>query len=148
MSMTLLAALTLAASAIPPPPDAAHSTRVEHRGQPVDVDYRAALRVATRQVGMAPAARQSTQLCLWSVTADVSRAVARPGSGKPLTRTIASDRLFKGSRAGDCVAQRRAIGREVAGRDAEVNAHLAAVAARDRGQLAADLDAIDAFAAN
>jgi hypothetical protein len=120
----------------------AHTVRLNHRGGTIDVTYAAKVKVHRKQIGMSPPTRLSTARCIWAAEVDVERRMP----GVAAARTISSDKAIKGSRAGDCASNRKAIDEEVASRGDEVRTHLAAVADRDRRQLTAELDATEALA--
>lgn len=137
MSIILFAAL--AAAAIDAP--IAHRVTVQHRDTPVEIVYRADVATRTRQVGIAPAARPSTERCHWTATIVVAREVrvaGRPGTA--FDRVLPGERRLSGSRAGNCVAGRKAIAAEMAGKADEIRAHLIAAADGDRPMLLAALD--------
>jgi hypothetical protein len=116
-----------------------HSVRLEHRGTPVDVTYRATTRLAVRQVGAVTApGRPSTLRCTWRAHVHVDR-VARAGE-TVITRAIAGDTPITGTRAGWCSQQRKTIAEEVASRSTEVREQMIALAERDRTTVLAEID--------
>lgn len=142
MTMFMAAAMIAAGAASPAAPLPhttqihSHNVRIEHRGSPVDIAYRADVSVKHKQVGTAPPNRPSTARCRWTATVNVVRSVADAAP-----RAVESPHSFEGSRAGDCVTNRTAIAREVAGRGGEVRSHLLAAAERDRLHLLAEFNA-------
>lgn len=112
-----------------------HRTEVQHQGAAVELVYRGRAMIRSKQVGAASSTRVSAVRCAWRVHVAVDRTMG--GS----TRTVATDEILSGSRPGDCLANRRAIGEDVAARGEAVRAHVAAVAGRDRPQALAELEA-------
>ena len=135
MSLMIVAGLLLGAPQVD-----AHRIELDHRGQRVDVTYHSDLDIEHKQLGaVGPGGRASTLQCAWKARVSVQRE-ARSGAGHVLSRTIASDAPIEGRRAGWCKGQRDAIAQDVAARSGDVQAHLLAVAERDREALALELD--------
>lgn len=140
--MTILLAAMLSATALSgASPADTHSVRIEHRGNPIDVVYRADVAVKHKQIGHAPPNRQSTARCQWTATVNVVRSVANA-----TPRAVESPHSFSGSRSGDCVTNRTAIASEVADRGDTVRSHLMAAAERDKLHLLAELNAAGTMA--
>jgi hypothetical protein len=148
MNIPLWVAVSISALSVPAIantsqlPTSTHSVQLDHRGAAMQVTYDAKVKVHRKQIGMSPPNRMSTARCTWAATVAVERRM--PGAA--VARTVSSEKALKGSRPGDCATNRRAIDQEVASRGDEVQAHLAAVADRDRHQLMAELDAAEALA--
>lgn len=138
----LHATLALLAAGAPVDGAMTHDVTVRHRGADVTASYRASTRIATRQRGIAPPNRQSTQRCDWTAELVVERSIG----ASPL-RTVATDRSLTGTRPGGCMTVRPAIAREVAARRGAVRDRLVQVAEADRSDLIAELAAIDGVAA-
>lgn len=116
-----------------------HRTTIEHRGAPVNVDYRATTALSTRQVGMSPPTRTGGVVrCNWVAKVVVERKL---GAGNALTRVVDSELQLKGSQPGTCSSAKKTIGQDVASRDDEVRRHVLAVVERDRATLLAELEA-------
>lgn len=81
----------------------------------------------------------STLRCMWSANMTVHRE-ARATAGTMLTRSAARDGVIRGSRAGWCGTNRRAIAQEVAQRRDALHDHLQAVAQEDHPMLRAEMD--------
>jgi hypothetical protein len=142
MSM-IQAALALLATGAPLNEAMTHEVVVNHRGADVTAHYRASTRINTRQRGIAPPNRQSTQRCDWTAELVVERML---GSDAP-ARIVATDRSLTGTRPGACATQRAAIEGEIAGRQDAVRERLVQVAEADRRDLMAELAALDSVAA-
>lgn len=139
MFMTILSAAALA-QATPAP--WTHSVPVQHgNGQAMAV-YHAAPTVTTRQVGMSAGTRMSTVRCDWTADIGVERHLSYPGREATSVRKLAAMKALKGSRPGDCTANRRAIDREIAARSDAINAHLVAVAEQDQRELRAEIETL------
>lgn len=120
-----------------------HATSVTHRGTNLDVTYSARLIVDTRAIGNPMPHSRSTARCTWNASLAIDRSVGgAPG------REVARDPLARGSRAGDCREQRRAIDAEVARDGKRIAARLESVAAADRPVLLAELAALGTATGN
>ncbi|WP_158013882.1 hypothetical protein [Sphingomonas sanxanigenens] len=133
MSMMIV---ILAAALTQPEP---HRITVDHGGKALEVVYRGEVTTRTRPVGSAPPTRSGHVRCDWTATVRVHRQLA--GDGAAAAHPVAGERRIKGSRAGDCITNRAAIRRDIAARSAEVQTHVAALAAEDRPALMAALTA-------
>ncbi|TVV71059.1 hypothetical protein [Sphingomonas solaris] len=147
MGISLIAGLTLAALSVPLPADLTHRTQVAHRDGAVDVTYHGKVDLAHHQRGaVTPPGVAGVRRCDWTGTVSVSRHITRPGAAATLSTIVAHDRVVDGSRHGDCLVARKGIERDVAAHRPTLEAHMAAVAARDRASVLADLDAAAALA--
>ena len=147
MNMTILAMLASATMAVPPPDS--HIVRLDHQGRALDVSYQGRLKVETRQVGIAPPTRMSTERCHWTAELTIERSVTPAGGADPvLRRSLPSDKKMSGSRSGGCKQNKAAITRELAGKHAILQAQLREVADRDQRALLAELTAHAQLAAN
>jgi hypothetical protein len=142
MQMILSAATAMAALSIPID---THQVTVQHQGRDVTAAYTATIDIETRQRGIAPPMRASTQQCDWQAVVKVERSVA--GSTLP-ARLVATDRSQKGTIAGDCRMLGRQIDGAVAGRAPAIEQRLAAIAGEDRATLLAEIDRLAVVASN
>lgn len=142
MQMILAAASAIAALAVPID---AHQVTIQHQGRDVTAAYDATVEIETRQRGIAPPMRASTQQCDWQAVVKVERSVT--GSTLP-ARLVATDRSQKGTIAGDCRALARQIDRAIAGRAPAIQQRLAAIASEDRATLLAEIDRLAVVASN
>lgn len=115
-----------------------HRLTVQHAGAPLTVDYRARIDLKTRQIGMAPPTRHGVVRCTWTARIAVERSLAGHAGS---SRLIDQDLTLKGSETGNCREARKLIDRALAKRADEVQAHMVAVAERDRSVLLAELAA-------
>lgn len=123
-----------------------HRTTIDHRGTALAVEYRAAIKLGTRQIGMAPPTRMSVVRCTWTARVSVERHMA--GNGNPLPIRLVSNELeLEGSQPGTCAGAKKAIDRAVAQRGEEIRGHVLAMAERDRASLLAELEAASGAAA-
>lgn len=124
---------------------ATHSIQIDHRGTPVRADYSARTDIQTRTAGAHTPNRVDGRRCMWTATLSVDR---RLPHSPALARTIATDSTVSGSRPGPCTGNSQAIERDIAARAIFGPDHLAAIAARDRPALLAELDAMRDLASN
>lgn len=123
-----------------------HHTQIEHQGNPIAVSYRADTDLTTRQIGMSAGTRRSTERCLWTARVGVVRELSRANNGS-ISHRLDADKVLSGSRPGSCTLTQHQIAKDLARRDDDVRAHLAAVAVQDRSQALADLEAMQRLAA-
>ena len=117
---------------------------VDHAGRTMAAQYSAELAVSTKQAGSLAGSRMGTRRCDWTASVTVRRTIAGQDGASiaALSRTVADDQAFSGSRMGECDTMRRAIEAEAARRDDRLRTHLAQAIAADRPQLMAELDSI------
>ena len=127
--------------------DHVHQIQIEHQNSPMAVSYRADTKVTTRQIGMAAGTRTSTERCVWTAQVRVLREATRP-NGASWQHRLDADKTMSGSQPGKCSQNQKRIAGEMARRGDDIRAHLAAVAASDKAQLAADLHASGEFSAS
>ncbi|PZU10890.1 hypothetical protein [Sphingomonas sp.] len=133
--MFLLAlAATLATPAVAP-----HQASIDHRGSGYSVSYHPRMETKMKTVGVATGARMSMQRCRWTTTLQVERQIARRDEASAhATLLPAASRTFSGERHGHCSAQGEA--KAAIGAD-KIRDHLASIAAADRGDALAQIDA-------
>ncbi len=136
---TLLAAAALAQAA---PAGWTHAVPVAHGDGRATAIYRAVPDISTRQVGMAAGTRPSSMRCTWTAAIAVERELAHPGTGSGSVRRLASLKTLKGSRPGDCTANRQNIESDIASKSDAINAHLVRVAETDQRDLRAEIDTL------
>jgi hypothetical protein len=136
---TLLAAAALAQAA---PAGWTHAVPVAHGDGRATATYRAVPDISTRQIGMTAGTRPSSVRCTWTAEIAVERALVHPGTGASSVRQLAAPKTFKGSRPGDCTANRQNIESDIAARSDAINAHLVRVAEADQRDLRAEIDTL------
>ena len=134
---TLLVAAALAQAA---PVGWTHTVPIAHGEGRATATYRAVPDISTRQIGMAAGTRPNSLRCTWTAAIAVERALAHPGTGAISVRQLAAPKTFKGSRPGDCIANRQNIENDIAARSDAINAHLVRVAETDQRDLRAEID--------
>ena len=142
MAYFLTAGLVLAATGAALGMTVDHHNEMDHHSGPVAVKYRGDVVITHKQVGaVTPAGTAPSLRCDWAATMAVTRhAVA--ASGTRLVRTIDTDPVATGTRAGWCMTSHRAITREVAGKAAHMQRHLIVLAQDDEQMLRVELDRI------
>lgn len=142
MAYVLTAGLALAAAGAALGMTVDHQNQIDHRTGRVAVDYRGDVVITHKQMGaVAPGGRASSLRCDWAATMAVARhAVA--ASGTRLVRSIDTEPVVSGTRAGWCMANHRAIAQEVAGKAADMQRHLVMLAQEDEHLLRVELDRI------
>lgn len=118
-----------------------HTASVDHGGTRYGVDYRPHLSVQTKTVGAAAGTRPSTQQCRWTMNVAVERSIRNPEGRAISAALLPQTRTISGSRHGDCITARAAIGNEQRLAMREVREHVARVASADRNEALAALDA-------
>lgn len=128
--------------------DMIHSVRISNEGTPVDVTYRAVTNVSVRQIGSSPPTRVSNVRCVWTGRVALERRMTRDADhdGPPAIRVLPDERIFNGSRHGDCMTNRRAIDTEMARRTDQIRPHLAAAAQADHDAALAELKTANSLA--
>lgn len=119
----------------------AHETAIEHRGSAYSLSYHPNVETRMKTIGVATGARMSMERCRRTVTVHVERRIARRDESTAHA-TILPDatRTFSDERHGACATQARVMTNAPVRAEA-VRDHVAAVAARDRGQAIAQIDA-------
>jgi hypothetical protein len=87
-----------------------------------------------------------SERCLWTARVGVVRELGR-ADNTLVNQRLDADKLLSGSRPGSCALAKQQIAKDVAGWDDDLRAHLAEVAAQDRGQLVSDLEAMQKLTA-
>lgn len=143
MANLFVAGLALGMIAVPPMAGQfEHRVRIDHASGPVDAHYRSTVKVATKQVGTAAGpGKMSTLACTWRADVTVERE-ARNASGSVMRRSIASDGVIEGRRAGWCSTHRDSIDAEVARHGETLRGHLVEVARDDHKVLNGELDGL------
>ena len=136
---TLFAAATLAQTA---PTAWTHDVPMAQGDSQATASYRALPRVKTRQVGMSAGTRPSSLRCDWTAAIGVERHLSYAGKIASSVRQLSAEKTFKGSRPGDCAANRRNIDADLASRSDAINAHLMSVAEQDQRELRAEIDTL------
>ena len=108
----------------------------------VTASYQALPRITTRQVGMSAGTRSSSVRCDWTANISVERHLRQAGKPGTSIRQLPAMKTLKGSRPGDCAANRGNINADIASRSDAINAHLASVAEQDQSALRAEIETL------
>lgn len=136
----IIGLMTLTAAAV-----ATHTVQIDHHGTPVQAVYSARADVTSRTIGAHTPNRMDSRRCLWQATIHVDRKLENSAA---LARTVSSDKVLKGSQAGNCQSNGKAIERELARHDDSIRDHMLAIAEQDRAPLLAEIDSVRSFASN
>lgn len=117
-----------------------HEVVIDHAAGPIAADYRGSVKIETRQVGSVGAAgRPSTLSCRWTASLNVER-VAKVGSTLNSRRTLTSDDVATGAKAGWCPTNPEALDKLVHARSERMRNALLALVEQDRAALLAEAD--------
>lgn len=144
--MAILAAGMVASAAVPSVAD--HSVQIEHRGGIYRVDYRPMVETNWRTIGIAPPTRTSTQRCIITATISVQRVIVSPQSLQELKSMLPAGKEFTRHLPGDCKGRQGQASDLVANKSAAIGSHMVELAAADRHNAIAAIDAAHHFAAN
>jgi len=140
MKKLVMSAVALATSLAAPAAALEHEVVIDHAEGPIAADYKGTVTIETRQIGTAGVAgRPSTLACQWTARLDVER-VAKVGSTLSSRRTLTSDDVASGTRAGWCPSNPQAIEKLVDARSERVRSALLALVEQDRAALVAEAD--------
>ncbi len=147
MSLLALAAASAAAASLSASaPAPSHNVTIDHRGKAYSAEYRASIATSTRTIGIAQGPRPGTQRCTVTVKVSVERIIA--DGAHALTATLPGEDTYTRHLPGHCRSKDSQIASLVEDKAPAIDAHLAQVAAADRSQALAAIDAAHHFAAN
>lgn len=148
MSM-LFSIIASAALAQAMPADSLHyKLPVQTESGATTANYKALPTIGFRQIGMDVGTRMSSKRCLWSAAITVERQLTSAADSTSATRTLPAQKMFEGSRPGDCRTKKTDIRREVASRAPEFKAQLLAIAEADHRTLVSELQTTSASTGN
>jgi hypothetical protein len=140
MKKLVISAFALTASLAAPAAALEHEVVIDHAEGPIAADYKGTVTVETRQVGTAGVAgRPSTLACQWTARLDVER-IAKVGTTLSSRRTLTSDDVVSGVRAGWCPSNPEAIAKLADARSDRMRSALLALVEQDRAALVAEAD--------
>jgi hypothetical protein len=140
----MLILVFLATAALATPVAWTHEVTIAHGGTRATASYRALPDITTRQVGMTAGTRPGNVRCDWTAAIGVERRLLHADKPATSVRQLAAMKTLKGSRPGDCSANRRTIERDIASRSDAINAYLLRVAEQDQRELRAEIDTLAA----
>lgn len=117
-----------------------HEVVIDHAAGPIAADYRGSVKIETRQIGTAGVSgRPSTLRCQWTASLNVER-VAKVGAALQSRRTLTSDDVAGGARAGWCPSNPDKLEGLIDVRSDEIRSALLAIVEQDREAILAEAD--------